>query len=344
MAAGSPPRLAVIMVNWRGAADTIECLESLIRTGYPLHAIVCDNDSGDGSVEAILAWAAGEAQPGYKSPDFAAPPVPKPVAIEHLKAGAIRPGGPRCPVTVIETGGNLGYAGGNNAGIRFALEGAGIDIVWLLNNDTVVEPQTPAAIVAAFDSDPDIGMLGSPLRYYHDPAHHQMLNGMRFNRWTSVATGIAAGSPVGAPEDPRAIARDTYFVCGASLAVTRKFLDAVGLMEDRFFLYYEEIDWALRSRGRFAIGYAPEAVVYHKEGASAGSSGAKGGRSALSDYHHARSKLIFGRKHFPALLPLYFTQNLMTAGRRLLRRQPAKAAAVVRASLGLPFRRPASGR
>ncbi len=136
----------------------------------------------NGSVEAILAWAAGEAPPPFKSPDFhALRPCPShEVEIEHPQRPARHPSRRAAlpGVTVIETGGNLGCAGGNNAGIRFALEGADIDIVWLLNNDTVVQPQAPAAIVAAFADDPAVGMLGSPLRYYHDPARHQMLNGM----------------------------------------------------------------------------------------------------------------------------------------------------------------------
>lgn len=343
----SPVRLAVIMVNWRGAKDTIECLESLLRSDVPVHAIVCDNDSGDGSVEALLGWARGErgyeARPGPLAP-LTIPPLEKPVAHEYLCNEGAFASGPQVPLTIIETGGNLGYAGGNNVGIRFALANPDIDIVWLLNNDTVVEPSTAGAILSAFDADPRLGTVGAALRYYHRPSHHQMLGGMRFSRWTTRAVGIGAGSAVGAPVDADQVSQETDFVCGASLAVSRAFLQTVGLMGEEYFLYYEEIDWAIRNAGRFGIGFAPAAIVYHKEGGSIGSSGAKGQRSALSDYHHARSKLLFGRKHFPALLPAYFIQNLLMAARRILRRQPDKARAILRASLGLPFSPPASGR
>ena len=342
-----PPRIAVVMVNWRGAADTIECLESLLRSDVHVHAIVCDNDSSDGSVEALLGWARGEriydAGTGPLAP-LTIPPLEKPVPHEHLRNEGGFTRGPQAPLTIIETGGNLGYAGGNNVGIRFALANPDIDTVWLLNNDTVVEPSTAGAILGAFDADPGLGMVGAALRYYHRPSHHQMLGGMRFSRWTTRAVGIGAGSAVRAPIDADRVGRDTDFVCGASLGVSRTFLETVGLMGEEYFLYYEEIDWAIRNAGRFRIGFAPAAVVYHKEGGSIGSSGAKGQRSALSDYHHARSKLLFGRKHFPALLPAYFMQNLLMAARRVLRRQPEKAQAILRASFGLPFRPPASGR
>jgi GT2 family glycosyltransferase len=336
----SLPRIAAVLVNWRGAGDTIECLESLLRSDVPVRAIVCDNDSGDGSVAAILDWAAGKRPPTVPAQPALAhltdPPLAKPVACERLVNHAFAHG-PRTDLTVIETGGNLGYAGGNNVGIRYALADPAIDVVWLLNNDTVVAPHTAGAILAAFDADPALGMAGAPLRYYHRPDTHQLLGGMRFNRWTAMSAGVAGGHKVVDPIDAAAVLAQTDFVCGASLAVSRAFLERIGPMEDRYFLYYEEIDWALRNAGRFKTGFVAQAIVWHKEGASAGSSGAKGQRSAFSDYHLARSKLIFGRKHYPLLLPLYWAQNMAIAIRRLLRRQPAKARAILRASFGLPF-------
>lgn len=341
------PRLAVVLVNWRGVEDTLECLESLLRSDVPLHAIVCDNDSGDGSVEAIAAWARGERSARVASDGLSGlttPPLAKPIACELLRNGETLAGGPRAPLTIVETGANLGYAGGNNVGIRLALANPEIDIVWLLNNDTVVEPQTAGAIVAAFEAEPGLGMVGAALRYYHRPSHHQMLSGMKFSRWTTRAVGVAAGSATDAPIDAEWVRRETDFVCGASLAVSRAFVGDVGLMGEEYFLYYEEVDWAVRNAGRHKLGFVPEAIVYHKEGASAGSSGAKGQRSAFSDFHHARSKLLFGRKHYPALLPVYFAQNLLMAARRILRRQPDKARAILRASFGLPFNPSASRR
>lgn len=341
------PKIAAILVNWRGAEDTIECLETLLRSDVPVHAIVCDNNSGDGSVDMIAAWAEGLRTARIGTPALAhlsTPPLRKPVRYSHYLNDEKLNDGPQSPLTIIETGANLGYAGGNNVGIRFALANPALDIIWLLNNDTVVEPQTAGAIIAAFEADPRLGMLGAALRYYHRPSHHQMLSGMKFSRWTTQALGVAANSATDAPINPSEVQRETDFICGASLAVSRAFLEDVGLLDEEYFLYYEEVDWALRNGGRYRLGFTPEAIVYHKEGASAGSSGSKGRRSALSEYHHARSKLLFGRKHYPALLPLYFAQNLLMAVRRILRRQPDKALAIMRASFGFSFSPPASRR
>jgi GT2 family glycosyltransferase len=339
---GQEARLAVILVNWRSAPDTIECLETLLRSSIPVHAIVCDNASGDGSADVIATWATGDTGITLRNPALShlvEKPLQCPVDFDHLRPGESLPEGPRKPLTIVETGGNLGYAGGNNAGLRLALANPAITHFWLLNNDTVVEPDTAARILACFDARPEIGMLGTDLRLYHDPERLQMQGVLSFDKWTGRALGIGASLLATDALPATQVEAQTDFICGASLTVSRSFLDQIGLLEDRYFLYYEEIDWAVRGRTRFSLGYCPGAIVYHKEGASAGSSSGSGQRSPLSEYHHTRSRLIFSRLHYPALLPLYFGYGLALAGRRLLKGQWPKASAILRASFGLPFPR-----
>lgn len=335
-------RLAVILVNWRSAPDTIECLETLLRSSIPVHAIVCDNDSGDRSVDAIAAWAAGDTGVALRNQALAhlvESALQRPVDFDHLRPGQSLPNGPRKPLTIVETGGNLGYAGGNNAGLRLALANPAITHFWLLNNDTVVEADTAARILACFDARPELGMLGTDLRLYHDPERLQMQGVLSFDKWTGRAVGIGAGLHKSEALPAQQVEARTDFICGASLTVSRDFLNQIGLLEDRYFLYYEEIDWAVRGRARFSLGYCSGAIVYHKEGASAGSSSGSDRRSPLSEYHHTRSRLIFSSLHYPALLPLYFGYGIALSGRRLLKGQWPKAAAILRASFGLPFRR-----
>ena len=90
------------------------------------------------------------------------------------------------------------------------------------------------------------------------------------------------------------------FVVGASMTLTRALLNNVGLMEEKYFLYYEEIDWALRIKGKFDIGYCNEAIVYHKEGGSIGSSSNKGGRSSTAEYFLMSSKIKFTKSFYLA--------------------------------------------
>jgi GT2 family glycosyltransferase len=159
----------------------------------------------------------------------------------------------------------------------------------------------------------------------------QALGGMTFNPLTGVNAGIHGNRPFKAPWDGRAAARKAACVLGASLTATRPFIQTVGLMSEAYFLYFEEMDWALRNRGRFAIGLARGATVYHKHGGSIGSSSKKGGRSAQAEYWLLRARLLFYRRHYPWLLPLIWVQGAAQTGRRLLRRQPASFKAMSRA-------------
>lgn len=327
--------LGVILVNWRGAGDTVECLESLRRAGQPLRVVVVDNASGDGSLDRIEAWARGE-QPAVPADSamvrFSVPPAPKPIPYRRLAAG--KSGGDEW-LTLIDSGSNLGFAGGNNVGLRHFAADPAIAWFWLLNNDTVVDAEAPAALVAQMAATPDIGMCGTVVRYYHRPDTVQALCGSRFNLLTGTSRSIGSGQPATAKFDAAQVARDTDFVLGASLAVSRAFLETVGPMEEGYFLYFEEIDWAWRAAGRFVIGFAPDAVVYHKEGGSIGSSGRKGGRSVMSEYHLMRAKLLFVRRFRPALLPLHWAVAAAQIGARLVRRQPDKALVMTRALFGL---------
>ena len=333
------PRLAVVMVNWNRTDDTIEALESLMRSDIPVRVIVVDNASEDGSAQRLKAWADG--QEPYTAPAgplgrLSRPSLEKPIPYEELRdeeALTARPGG--VLLTFIWSSWNRGFAGGNNLAMRFALNDPAVAYCWCLNNDTVVEPDAARALITRMDATHRVGMCGTQLRYYHRPGTWQLLNGQRFKLLTGQSQGIGADQPVTRPFDPKKIARETDFVQGASIAVSRMFLETVGYMEESYFLYFEEMDWSVRSRGRFAIAFAHGAIVYHKEGGSIGSSSTRGARSEASEYYLLRSRLKFYRRNFPVLWPFQYPLGMWQITKRLLRRQPAKAKAMTRALLGM---------
>ena len=336
----SGARLGIVLVNWNRWADTVECLEALLRTGTAARIVVVDNASADGSADRIVDWARGDlaAVPADTAmARFSQPPVAKPVALSRLDAATAAETTPVAQLTLIDAGGNLGFAGGNNVGIRHLLRDAAIDYVWLLNNDTVVEHGAPAALLERLDATPCVGMCGTMVRYYHRPTHVQALGGSRFSMWSGQARGHGFGQLATVPFDAAQVARRTDFVLGASLAVSRRFIETVGLMEESYFLYFEEIDWAVRGRGRFVTAFAPAAVVYHKEGGSIGSSGVAGGRSTMSEYYMLRSRHAFIRRHRPWLLPVHGLLSLSLIVRRLLRGNRAQAAAMLRALVGRAY-------
>lgn len=337
----SAPRLGIVLVNWNRWADTIECLESLLRSPTPVRIVVVDNASADGSAERIVEWAAGGlvAQPADPAmARFSQPPSAKPAALVRLDAATAAATPPAdAAVTLIDSGGNRGFAGGNNAGLRHLMLDPGIDYVWLLNNDTVVDTRAPAALLQRLDATHRVGMCGTMVRYYHRPDRIQALGGSRFSMWTGQSRGLGFNQPSTTPFDAAQVARQTDFVLGASLAVSRAFLETVGLMEEGYFLYFEEIDWAVRGRGRFVTAFAHAAVVYHKEGGSIGSSGTAGGRSAMSEYYLLRSRHKFIARHRPWLLPVHGALSLALIARRLARGNRVQAAAMLRALTGRPY-------
>ena len=334
------PQLGIVLVNYKRAEDTIECLESVLRSSVPVRVIVVDNGSGDGSLDTIAAWARGEHAATVADAAMAqlsTPPLPKPIAFARLSAAEAAATDPAALLTLIDAGGNVGFAAGNNIGLRHLLRDPALNYFWLLNNDTVIEPRAAGALVQRMATTHDIGMCGTVVRYYFRPDTVQALNGHRFNLWTGTSRGINNGQPAKASFDPAKVARETDFVLGASLAVSRPFLLAVGLMEEGYFLYYEEIDWAYRGGLKFKTAFAQGAVVFHKEGGSIGSSSVAGGRSTMSEYYLIRSRQKFVRRWHPLLLPVHLGLSASLILRRILRRQPAKAKAMTRAMFGLAY-------
>lgn len=245
----------IIVLNWNGWQDTAACIESCRRLTYPgARIIVVDNGSTDGS-ETILR---------ERFPN----------------------------VEVIQAGGNLGFAGGNNVGIRRALT-EGADYVWLLNNDTVVEPAALSELVRVAESDDRIGIVGSKIVYYDDP--HLL--------WYAGATLDPAHPHRPAHRGLREEDRGQYdetaetgYVTGCSLLARRGMIERIGLLDDNLFLYFEDVDWSARARhAGWRLMYAPASVVRHKESASAG-----GAASPAVMYYTARNRLYFVQRNFPA--------------------------------------------
>jgi GT2 family glycosyltransferase len=353
-AGASLPRVGVVILNWNGWCDTVACLESVCRTErVALDVVVCDNASTDDSIWRIREWAAGRLPlPPLEHPVLRAsvtPPLPKPVPlVEYDRAEAEKGGaGPLSPsaVVLVHNGGNLGFAGGSNVGIRYLLA-RGVEYVWLLNNDTVVPAESLRRMVDRLDRDEQAGLCGSTLVYYAEPDMIQARGGFVYDRWQGLVRHIDQFQPVGpvTAEYARRVEEEMAGVQGASTLLTRRFLEQVGLLSEDYFLYYEELDWAIRARrAGYRLVYAAESVVYHKEGGTTGGTSRRPGpMSEVSDYHSIRSRLVFTRKFYPYALPLiYGTLGLMVAW-RLVRGQRDRAAVVVRAA-GAARRPPQAG-
>lgn len=289
-------RTAVVVLNWNGIRDTSDCLASLARlTTQPGKVIVVDNASQDGSEDAL------------------------------------RTGFPW--VQVVQAGRNLGYAGGNNLGIRTALDG-GADLVWILNNDTIVSPSALERLIERILADPTIAVCGSTLVYADQPQEVQALAGASYNRWLGVATPIGAGLELSALPPVAEVERQIDYVVGASALVTRRFVESAGLMDEGYFLFFEELDWVARLPTGMRLGWAPDSVVRHRDGATIGRNRGSGDpmpKRLRYEYFLVRSRMRYTLRHAPTSLPSLLMVTLATVIGRLLRGQVTRAWILLRA-------------
>lgn len=297
-------RAYIILVNWNGWHDTLECLESLLFIDYQnCRILVCDNGSTDDSVQQIKAWAEHRA-----------------VSFSEYRRIEAESGGNLTAdpmLTLICNEENLGFAGGNNVGLRHALARGNFGYCWLLNNDTVVEPDALTQLVARVQQEPCVGIAGSTIRLYHNRDEIQALGGGRYFNWVGLPWHYGRFTRGGATIG-RQLRAETWmnYVEGASMLVSRRFLEEIGLLSEEYFLYFEEVDWAIRAKGLFKLGYASQSVVYHKVGGSIGTSSNPARKSFLCDFYNIRNRILFARRHHPATLPTIY---LVLLGEILLR-------------------------
>jgi GT2 family glycosyltransferase len=271
----SNPKVSCIVLNWNGWQDTIECLDALKECTYPqLTVIVVDNASTDDSVARIQA-----AHPA---------------------------------TLLLKSGKNLGFAGGNNVGIRYALA-HGADYVWLLNNDTKPAPGALMALVAKAVSDQRIGAVASICYFADAPSTVQAWAGTRVNLWI----GYVRNSAV--PHE------DEWFhaLYGASLLISCTAVEDTGLLDEGFFLYLEETEFCLRLRRKgWRLAAAPDSHILHKVNASTG------GNNLIRDRYFTASGLRILRLHSPAPNLASFVFLAVRFVRRLVRFQLAHCRSV----------------
>lgn len=287
------PNVFIVVLNWNGWRDTIECLASLRKMDYPdFHILVVDNASTDTSVDNIQR-------------EF-----------------------PELPI--LQMSENKGYAGGNNEGIRYALE-HGADYIWILNNDTVVEPDALWPLVNKMEAGPTIGMCGSLLKDYHNREQIQALGGGLYSKWLGITWLLVPETKTPDEYDVQKIERSLDFIMGASVFVSKAFINSTGLMNEQYFLFYEEMDWAVRSKQTYRLGFSPESIVYHKLNASV-NAGKKGNqkRSKKADYYQIENRLKFTRKYYARYLPTVYLTVIYALVKRLLKGQGSRAIMILK--------------
>ncbi len=296
-------RAEVVIVGYRNADEIRACLLALGQSTFANAGIhICEN-GGDAAYAALLESLGAIAQP---------PTEAEPFARTTARHRTVLINGDR-QVWLHRAAENLGYAGAINVCLGAIAADAAYDFVWILNPDTVPEPDALSAL-AAHQQAGGYGIVGS--RLVLQGKGRIQLYGARWRPWIARGFNIGLGAPADAVPDVAAIEASMDYVAGAAMFVPRAFIEAVGGFDERYFLYYEETDWCFR-RGTFRLGYAHDAVVHHAHGSTIGSSVVKRMRSPLSVYLDERNKLLFTRRYWRWHYPVVVVTTLLLLGQYL---------------------------
>ncbi len=254
------PRVSVVILHLNDVEGLLDCLDSLRSVQYPaMDVVLVHNGAYDPELERKISSRGGV-------------------------AGEIH-----------NTGGNIGFAAGSNAGMRIAFS-RGADYVLLLNDDTVVAPDFLALLVAEAERDRSAGMLGPQVLYFSDPRKVSFA-GAEFDQPSCMFRFPFADGP--ALTSPAPI--ESSYIAGCAMLVRRELADKIGLLDEKFFLYWEDSDWGLRAKNAgYRCVVVPSAKIWHKVSASSG-----GGDSPAKAYYKTRGQLLFAERHaVSARMPL----------------------------------------
>lgn len=270
------PSVAIIILNWNGWKDTIECLESLYQINYPNYeVIVVDNGSDDESVQEIKRYSNGKIKP--ESDFFKYNLGNKPIDVTEVGEEEVDDnvlGGQKNEVSsdrrmvLVKNKKNYGFARGNNIGIKFALNKLDPKYVLLLNNDVVVDEDFLDFLVRYGEMDKDIGLVGPKIYFYNYEGRKDVIS-FAGETFSFTRGGKKPGSgevDVGQVDSPR----EVNSLQGACILIKKKVIEKIGLLDSHFFIRREETDFCFRAKSKgFKLVYAPEAKIWHKEFSSA---------------------------------------------------------------------------
>ena len=255
----SLPLVSIITLNYNQTSTTCAFLESTRLLTYPHYEIiVVDNHSTVDPTDQILAVDAPYVQ-------------------------------------LIISQENLGFAGGNNFGMRYAKG----DYIFLVNDDTEVTPSLIEDVLAPFLEDKRVGVVSPKIKFYDHPDVIQYAGFQRMNPYTGRTVMVGNHELDRGQWD---ISGETYGAHGAAMMIKREVIEKVGMFSDTFFLYYEEWDWSTRiRRAGYKIFYQSRAVIYHKESMSVGKD------NPIKAYYHTRNRILYMRRNTKKSQFLLFT-------------------------------------
>lgn len=331
----------IIILNYKTWEDTIECVESVLKLHYKNYKIVIiDNDSKNDSLKNIEEWLNGKEnfnlEEYCKLTENIFPLTNKPISFSSINENEIT-NLDRLKtekVTLIQSNKNKGFAAGNNIGINFAKKQTDFEYLWLLNNDTVVQANALCELVKThtkYSIKNSIGVLGSKLYYYDYPEEIQGL-GAKFNKFTASINTITSMK-----NNLNQLLKVDYAI-GASMFVSKDFIKTVGLMNEEYFLYYEELDWSIRSKEH---GYntftSINSVIYHKQGKTTGTGKNHKTKNLYIEQFKYINLIKIYKNYFPSLIVIPICKILLKSIVKFFKGNKAESKMILNIFLGKKY-------
>lgn len=267
------PNVSIIILNWNGWDDTVECLESLYQIDYPnYNIIIVDNASKDDSLKKIKEYCQGKID--VKSDFFEYKKKNKPIEIiEITKENSEKlnfndndfSNLNSDKLIIIKNDKNHGFAEGNNIGIKFALKQLNPHYILLLNNDVVVSSDFMKHLVSTSQKEKDVGIVGPTILFYNEKSRIQSA-GVKINWHKGIATSLNRNKPY--DFHVKQII-DVDSLSGCCLLVRSELFQQIGLFNSDYFLYWEETEFCVRSKKvDYRIIYDSQSKIWHKSGES----------------------------------------------------------------------------
>jgi N-acetylglucosaminyl-diphospho-decaprenol L-rhamnosyltransferase len=288
----------VVIVAFGSAGDVEACLAAVSRQrGVPkMGVLVCEN-GGAKAFDALIATLTKAGGP-------AEGPV-EPASLDRDNVFArilhLRLAGSGAPLLIGQARENLGFGGGINAWMRPMMSETGWKGVWVLNPDTWPQDDAFAELIR-FAEARNKGMVQSRVMFT-DRVEVTASRGLRWRKLLARASGVDIFEPVSPAPDPDDIERRSDATTAVTIYVTRACIDRIGLIDESYFLYFEDFDWGIRAKAACGIGYAHDSVVPHAGGSTTGTSQSRVERSPTVVYLQNRGMVQFVRAHHPGWLP-----------------------------------------
>lgn len=325
----------VVIVNFNCAPLALDAALSALGDDPDAGVVIVDNASTDRSVEYFSAMIEGDQRHIPGAPADEAPRAVTFAALGDCAAqfcAAEEAPSPDAKIVILRARANDGFAAGCNLGLEFLQRWRRPDWCLLLNPDALVTQGAMATFADRLE-DPSAGLCGGTILRFAAPFEAQAFGGARLGPWSLLGRNLGAGLALADAPDRAAIEASLDYPLGAAMALRMDYFLTFGGLDERYFLYYEEADWARRGGAGRKPVWAPGAVVFHRHGAAAGSRQRDGGRGVLADYHMARSRMLFALKWKPWLAPAIVGLALGQAMRRVLRGRRAQARALIAGTL-----------